>query len=99
MSSHDLESEKGRWSRTPKGVRYCEQCDENIEESLNHFLFDCKHFQHTRYSYPDYLTNKHYLAFLTGNKAILPLKSYAHKENETMNKHVQKETKFSYVYN
>ena len=64
MSSHDLESEKGRWNRTPKGERFCKQCDDIVEESLRDFLFECKHFQHIRCSYPDYPKNKSLFRFL-----------------------------------
>ena len=63
MSSHDLESEKGRWNRTPKGEIFCKQCNDNVEESLRHFLFECKHFQHIRCSYPDYPNNKSLFSF------------------------------------
>ena len=55
MSSHELHCETGKWSRTPKGERYCKQCNEQVEEDLSHFIFNCARFQHIRASYPEFL--------------------------------------------
>ena len=57
MWLHDLESEKGRWNRTSKGARHCRQCDNDVEETLKHFIFDCRRFNQVRASYPDFPTS------------------------------------------
>ena len=57
MSSHDLQCEVGKWTRTPKGERLCKQCDEHFEEDVSHFILHCKHFQHIRNSYPEFPKN------------------------------------------
>ena len=51
LYSHDLECEKGKWSRTPKGERYCKQCKDDVEEDLHHFLFKCTYFENIRKDY------------------------------------------------
>ena len=43
-SSHNLETEKGRWSNTPKAARVCKQCTSGSEETLGHFIYDCDKF-------------------------------------------------------
>ena len=44
-SSHDLENEKGRWKRQPRGSRTCKQCSESVDETISHFIFECNRFQ------------------------------------------------------
>ena len=47
-SSHTLAIETGRWSKTERKNRLCEQCTENIIEDEIHFLFDCKKYSNDR---------------------------------------------------
>ena len=58
MSSHNLECERGKWIRKPKGERYCRQCLTEDEEDLTHFLFECTYFQHIRNRYSCLPQNK-----------------------------------------
>ena len=55
-STHNLESEKGRWSKTPNIARGCKQCSSNSEETLNHFIFDCSSFNDIRDLHPNLST-------------------------------------------
>ena len=48
MSSHNLETEKGRWSNTPKTARVCKQCTSKSEETLQHFINECDRFNEIR---------------------------------------------------
>ena len=57
MSSHNLEIEKGRWSRTPKEERVCKQCTSGSVETLCHFLYQCDKFNHIRNRYTNFPTS------------------------------------------
>ena len=50
-SSHNLETEKGRWSKTPKTERLCKQCESKSIETLHHFVFKCSKFKDIRRKY------------------------------------------------
>ena len=54
MSSHELATETGRWSQTPKENRTCKQCNSDAVETLCHFLYRCNKFTHIRNHYVDY---------------------------------------------
>ena len=54
MSSHNLESEKGRWFNTPKHERVFRQCTSGLEETLNHFIFKCEKFHIVRTQYANF---------------------------------------------
>ena len=43
-SSHTLAIETGRWTKTERTHRLCEQCTENKIEDETHFLFDSKKY-------------------------------------------------------
>ena len=47
-SSHTLAIETGRWTKTERIHRLCEQCTENKIEDETHFLFDCKKYSNER---------------------------------------------------
>ena len=47
-SSHTLAIETGRWTKTERTHRLCEQCTENKIEDETHFLFDCKKYSNER---------------------------------------------------
>ena len=81
MSSHNLECEKGKWIRTPKGERYCKQCNNNIEEDLKHFLFECTYFQHIRNRYPEYPQNNSLFSFFNWEHSEVVLtKLHSHRK-------------------
>ena len=63
MSSHDLETEKGRWSQIPKEERTCKQCNNDAAETLCHFLYRCSKFNHIRNHYMDYPTSENLAEF------------------------------------
>ena len=54
MSSHNLESENGRLSNTPKHGRVCRQCTSGLEETLNHFIFKREKFHIVRTQYANF---------------------------------------------
>ena len=66
-SSHDLESEKGRWAKREAGNRPCKQCSSGNDETIQHFLLVCARFHevrrefnlHTRCSISDFFKLKH----------------------------------------
>ena len=54
MSSHELATETGRWSQTPKENRTCKQCNSDAGETLCHLLHRYNKFTHIRNHYVDY---------------------------------------------
>ena len=67
MSSHNLQSEKGRWSKTPKIARVCKQCTSGSEETLAHFIYDCDKYSDIRNHYNNFPTSPELSAFFTLN--------------------------------
>ena len=72
-SSHDLESEKGRWLKIDKTQRICKQCNDNVVESIIHFIFECKIFNSIRNEYIDFPQNKTLYEFCNWSNYALVL--------------------------
>ena len=73
LSSHNLETERGKWVRKSKGERYCKHCCIDVEEDLVHFLFDCEYFKSIRNSYSTFPEEKSTTSFFHWNQSGLAL--------------------------
>ena len=64
LSGHNLEIERGRYTKTPRNERICKYCDhkgKNAVEDETHFLLNCPMFEELRAKYlpKEILDNRH----------------------------------------
>ena len=48
ISSHKLQIESGRYNNTPRELRFCNKCNENMIEDEIHFLLHCQKYNSAR---------------------------------------------------
>ena len=72
-SSHNLETEIGKWKRIQRNQSFCKQCNDQKEESLIHFISECERFKNFREEYRDFPYDKNSHSFFQWEMGALVL--------------------------